>query len=113
MFNKRLKNDMEELKQEISKLKEYTTSIRLTQLKGGETMPRRYDPEDEEEEDEEEEEVEEEQAKTPSKSKKAIVGQGNASTSHLEAPSQTVLEREINLTLLNDKLNYIISLLQK
>lgn len=83
-------------------------------MKGGTDMPRRdlddmpeTFEEDDEIEDDEEEQEEVEEVKKPSMKKPELKKVSD------KKPEVQVMEREINLSLINDKLNYVISLLQQ
>lgn len=70
-----------------------------------EPIPKQDEEEDEAFSDEPEEEDEEEQEEIKSPTKK--------SPAKTENVAQQIVEREITLSLLNDKMNYIITLLNK
>lgn len=88
------------------------------EMKGGNTqMPRRDKIEDDfDDDDEDEDEYDDEELERPLAAKKEEVKEvkkeEKKESKEVQQPVQ-IIEREITLSLLNDKLNYLISLVQK
>ena len=99
MAKQNFKEDMRALKEELQK-----------DIKGGK-MARRYDKSDDEFDDEEETDEEEQDEAPAIEAKKTLKPLRNPIESNIDKPKEQVqvIEREVTLGLINEKLNYIIS----